>query len=176
MRRAPLHRELKLNGTLRPAVSDRVPTHGRRRPRARPGCCFRPEGGARRAAAGRSLLDECDHHASDRGVIATDGEHSCVSTTWRDPFATHPSASLDDAGARFRHLGGLHRTLGTNGSRSSGARVSSERHTGAVSGARFSRIAQAGASVGRCLQARAESAGQLALALRSEVVPVLVEL
>jgi hypothetical protein len=48
----------------------------------------------------------------------------------RDPRyrnATHPSASLDDAGARFRHLGGLQRTLGTNGSRSSGARVSSER-------------------------------------------------
>ena len=34
---------------------------------------------------------------------------------------------------------------------------------GFVWGARFSRIAQAGASVGRCLQARAESAGQRAL-------------
>ena len=31
MRRAPLHRELKRNGTLRPTVSDPVPTHGRDR-------------------------------------------------------------------------------------------------------------------------------------------------
>ncbi len=30
-------------------------------------------------------------------------------------IATHPNASLDDAGARFRHLGGLRRTLGING-------------------------------------------------------------
>ena len=35
-----------------------------------------------------------------------------LSRAW---FATHPSASLDDAGARFRHLCGLQRTLGTNG-------------------------------------------------------------
>ncbi len=30
-------------------------------------------------------------------------------------FATHPSVSLDEADARFRHLGALHRTLATNG-------------------------------------------------------------
>jgi hypothetical protein len=33
--------------------------------------------------------------------------------------ATHPNASLDDAGARFRHLGGLRRTLGINGKQAS---------------------------------------------------------
>jgi hypothetical protein len=38
-------------------------------------------------------------------------------------FATHPSASLDDAGARLRHLGGLQRTLGTNGMRYSAGRA-----------------------------------------------------
>jgi hypothetical protein len=42
-------------------------------------------------------------------------------------FATHPSVSLDEAGGRFRHLGGLRRALGINGSRSSGTRAMSER-------------------------------------------------
>ena len=40
------------------------------------------------APPARSLRDESDHRAADRMVIATDGEHSCVSTGWRDPFAT----------------------------------------------------------------------------------------
>jgi hypothetical protein len=42
-------------------------------------------------------------------------------------MATHPSVSLDEAGARFRHLGALRRALGINGSRSSENRTSSER-------------------------------------------------
>jgi hypothetical protein len=32
-----------------------------------------------------------------------------------DCFATHPSVSLDEAGARFRHLGGSGGTLASNG-------------------------------------------------------------
>jgi hypothetical protein len=79
----------------------------------------------------RSLRDERDHRAADRGVIATDGRRSRDAGRAdnridqprarfpRDRLATHPSASLDDAGARFRHLGGLQRTLGTSGKHAS---------------------------------------------------------
>ena len=72
-----------LRSTPRPAPSlARARFAGKRAPGSRPRRVarrsrYRPEGGARRAAAGRSLLDECDHRAADRGVIAPDGEHSC---------------------------------------------------------------------------------------------------
>jgi hypothetical protein len=49
------------------------------------------------------------------GAIASDGEHSCGSASSRDPFATHPSISDGKAGARFCHLGGVGRTLPSNG-------------------------------------------------------------
>jgi hypothetical protein len=79
---------------------------------------------------------ESEHDADDRfpsetalgRAIALATEHYSGATGANECFATHPSASLDNAGARFRHLGGLRRTLGINGSRSSGARVSSKRH------------------------------------------------
>jgi hypothetical protein len=51
-----------------------------------------------RAAAGRSLLDECDHRAADRGVIATDGNQSRDVDPIDDRFYL-PSGV--DAGHRF---------------------------------------------------------------------------
>jgi hypothetical protein len=61
---------------LEQASSPRGGSSKQQRPDGTAHSCSRPEGGARRAAAGRSLLDECDHRASDRGVIATDGRRA----------------------------------------------------------------------------------------------------
>jgi D-isomer specific 2-hydroxyacid dehydrogenase, NAD binding domain/D-isomer specific 2-hydroxyacid dehydrogenase, catalytic domain len=54
-----------------------------------------------------------------RGTIAKATRDAPARWPADEWFATHPSASLDDAGARFRHLGGLQRTLGTNGKQAS---------------------------------------------------------
>ena len=51
----------------------------------------------RRAAAGRSLLDECDHRAADGGVIAIDGEHSCAACGRRDRIATKGGVAAHDS-------------------------------------------------------------------------------
>ena len=48
---------------------------------------IRPGGGARRAAAGRSLRHERDRPAEDDRVIACDGEQSRGHTRWGDRFA-----------------------------------------------------------------------------------------
>jgi hypothetical protein len=63
-------RELKLNGTLRPAVSDPVPAHGRDRstvatPLDLAAASAQEEEPA--APPARSLRDERDHRAADRG-------------------------------------------------------------------------------------------------------------
>ena len=52
-------------------------------------------------------------------MIATDGQRSRRGGGACDRSATHPSVSLDEADARFRHLGALRRALGTNGKQAS---------------------------------------------------------
>jgi hypothetical protein len=63
---------------------------------------IRPEGGASRAAAGRSLRHESDRRHPPGGVIAPDGEHSCAACRRRDrlprlrsrePTSDHVAAS-----------------------------------------------------------------------------------
>src|ERR1035437_1732765 len=67
-----------------------VPMNGTDRRIAR--CSYRPAGGARHAVGGRSLRDERDHRAADRGAIAIDGEHSCAVAGRGDSFATNAIA------------------------------------------------------------------------------------
>ncbi len=82
-------------------VRDRIGDETLAQNRAEPLCCddrIRPGGGARRAAAGRSLRDESDHSGTPVGVIAIDGVHSCSLAGRRDRNATHAIVSASGSG------------------------------------------------------------------------------